>query len=95
MALEDFAAPDACELYYDPAAGAWRYDLWPDNWPAIRLFLSVSTQWRVGMNGPVGLDYNVVFHELDRMGLERDEYDDLMGAIREIERTALDELRKE
>lgn len=27
------------------------------NRPAWALWLTVSTQWRVGMNGPVGLDY--------------------------------------
>ena len=30
------------------------------NRPAWALWLTVSTQWRVGMNGPVGLDYGAV-----------------------------------
>ena len=69
--------------------------LWPENEPAILLFSQFSTQWRVGMNGPVGLDYGVIFHELDRRGLSRDDYDDCMWAVRVIERAALDEMRKE
>lgn len=33
--------------------------VWPENWPALRLFLAVSTQWRwAGLAGvPTGLDY--------------------------------------
>lgn len=68
--------------------------LWPDNWPAISLFTQLTTQWRIGFNGPTGLDYNVVFHELDRKGLAGEEYDELMAQIRVIESTALDEIHK-
>lgn len=70
------------------------YDLWADNWPALKLFMQVSTQWRMGMNGPVGLDYTVVFHELDRRGTPADEYDDMMDAVRIMESAALAEIRK-
>jgi hypothetical protein len=31
-----------------------------ENWPAVEVFLRVQTQWRVGMNGPIGLDYGAV-----------------------------------
>ena len=65
------------------------YLLWPDNWPAIQLFVRISTQWRVGGGGPIGLDYTVLYRELDRMGLAGDEYEDLFGCIRIIETTAL------
>lgn len=34
--------------------------MWEENWPVLELFLRVQTQWRVGMNGPVGLDYVAV-----------------------------------
>ncbi len=36
------------------------FEVWEENWPAVDLFLRVQTQWRVGMNGPVGLDYGAV-----------------------------------
>lgn len=34
-------------------------EVWPQNWPAVRLFLAMQTQWRrAGMTGvPTGLDY--------------------------------------
>lgn len=69
-------------------------DLWSENWPAIQFFTRISTQWRTGMNGPTGLDYNVVFHELDRQGTAGDAYDEMMAAIRVIESTALEEIHK-
>lgn len=58
------------------------------------LFLRVQTQWRVGVSGAVGLDYNVVLHLLDRMQLDADAYDELLDAIRVMEMTALEEMRQ-
>lgn len=69
-------------------------DLWEENWPAVRLFVQCETQWRMGMNGPVGLDYNVVFHELDRQGLVGEEYDELMASVRIMESEALTIIRE-
>ncbi|WP_256577697.1 MULTISPECIES: DUF1799 domain-containing protein [unclassified Pseudomonas] len=32
-------------------------EIWPDVWPAFCVLDAMSTQWRVGMGGAVGLDY--------------------------------------
>lgn len=32
-------------------------EVWADIWPAFILFEAMSTQWRVGMGGAIGLDY--------------------------------------
>lgn len=69
-------------------------DLWPENWPAIELFTRYSTQWRVGAGGPVGLDYTVILHDLDRRKISGDDHDELMASIRVIEHAALDEIHK-
>ena len=69
-------------------------DLWPENWPPIQLFTRNCTQWRVGMAGPVGLDYTVIYHELDRTGVKGDDFEDMMWAIRVIEAAALEQLNK-
>jgi hypothetical protein len=69
-------------------------DLWPDNWPAVRLFIRYSTQWRAGGGGPIGLDYNPILHDLDRRNLPSDEYEALFDAVRVIETTALEELNR-
>lgn len=72
----------------------WKCVLWAENWPAMRFFLQIKTQWLHGFSGPTGLNYLVVFHELDRRNLTQDEYDDLFGSLRLIESTALEEMRK-
>lgn len=35
-------------------------EIWPDNWPVVRVFGDLLTQWRVGPGGLIGLDYNVI-----------------------------------
>ena len=35
-------------------------EVWPDVWPSFQVFQSASTQWRTGMGGPTGMDYNVM-----------------------------------
>lgn len=35
-------------------------EVFEENWQVLELFLRVQTQWRTGMNGPVGLDYMAV-----------------------------------
>jgi hypothetical protein len=88
------ASPNSDGWYYDKGANDWRCILWSENWPAIKFYVDImSTQWRHGFNGPTGLDYNVLLHELDRRRLEPDEYDDLFGSIRTIESEALNEMR--
>lgn len=59
------------------------------------LFSRLSSQWRVGALGVVGLDYVVLFHEMDRMELEQGEYDRLFEDIRTMEAAALEEMRRE
>ena len=64
--------------------------LWSENLPAFNLFVSVANQWRAGGAGPYALDYNVVLRIMDRMELDRDEYDRLFEDIRTMEAAALD-----
>ena len=68
--------------------------IWPENLKAINLFISISTQWRTGMNGPIGLDYNVLFYRMDRMGLTDADHDELFDDIRTIEAAALNAMNK-
>lgn len=69
-------------------------EIWPDNFEAYRLFCSMSTQWRTGFAGPTGLDYNVLYSKLDRLGLEPDRYDELESDVGVIERAALSEIAR-
>lgn len=36
------------------------FEVLPEAWPAVEMFLRVQTQWRVGMAGLIGLDYAAV-----------------------------------
>lgn len=51
-------------------------------------------QWRVGPGGAFALDYTVVFHELDRMNLSPERYDETLAMVRVIEDAALEEIHK-
>ena len=65
-------------------------ELWQENERAVNLFSRVSTQWRVGMAGPVGLDYGPMFSLMSRMRLTENEYDTLFDDMRVVERTAIE-----
>lgn len=68
--------------------------VWPANLKATNLFVSMDTQWRVGPAGPYGLDYNVLYHKMDRMKLSPDAYQEMEDDIRTMELVALEEMRK-
>lgn len=70
-------------------------EVWPENWDAILLFDAIGSQWRVGPSGPYGLDYNVLYRKMDRMGLTPERYDELEDQIQIMEDAALEEMRKE
>jgi hypothetical protein len=42
------------------------FEVLPENWEAVQLFLRCQTQWRTGMAGLIGLDYAAV-HWLFRL----------------------------
>ncbi len=67
---------------------------WPDTVQAVGLFCEMDTQWRVGMGGTVGLDYGPLFHRMDRMGLEKAEFDSLFRDIQVMEAAALEEIHR-
>ncbi|WP_052736111.1 DUF1799 domain-containing protein [Aquincola tertiaricarbonis] len=64
-------------------------EVFPDNWQAAVLFLRMGNNWRVGPAGPYGLDFNVLFHKMDRMKLTPERYEELEEEIGVIEDAAL------
>lgn len=68
-------------------------EVWDENWDVINLFVMYSAQLRMGPNGPIGLDFNVFFHELDRKGITGDAYDEYVANLRTIERAAIAKLQ--
>lgn len=68
--------------------------IWPDNVPAVAVFLSVATQWRMGFAGPTGLDYGVLPAVLRLHGVPRRDWPNLFSDLRTLESAALTTLRK-
>lgn len=69
-------------------------ELWPDHVPAFTLFARNYTQWRVGPGGPIGLDYGVLYHDLDRQEIPKADQQEIMDVLRIIERAALEIFHK-
>lgn len=71
-------------------------EIWPENARAVNAFSSVSTQWRIGMSGPTGLDYPAVFATIDRLHrtLDDDARDAIFADVQVMERAALREMGK-
>ena len=82
---EELAGSGFCPEDYELEA----VEVWQEHGPAISLFSSISTQWRVGMSGACGLDYNVLFASMDRMKLTDAQHDQLFEDVRVIESEAL------
>ena len=79
---------------FTPEDYAETVEVWPDNWPAWRLFRDCSTQWRTaGMTGVhVGLVYVPLFNLLDIQGLSSDDWRQTFDDIRALESEALKQM---
>ncbi|WP_114195486.1 DUF1799 domain-containing protein [Edaphovirga cremea] len=62
-------------------------EITPDVWPSFLLFRAMSTQWRIGMNGPTGLDYGCLPQVMSMMDIENTAA--VFEDIRIMERVAL------
>ena len=47
------------------------FGILPENVEAVSWFLKMQTQWRMGMNGPTGLDYGVFIQCAKDEGVKR------------------------
>ena len=67
------------------------FEVWPENWPAVQLFMELGTQWRVaaGMGGLayLGLDYAAVIAYL--RGLRVPEWRERLKELRVMELAAV------
>lgn len=69
-------------------------DVWPDNVCAVNVFVSMSTQWRVGANGPTGLDYGALPQVMRMIGVAAKDRLEAFDAVRTMESVALEIMRK-
>lgn len=65
------------------------FEVWPENLSAVETFMAMSTQWRVGGAGAVGLDYGALPAVLRLRGVPRAQWTDLFEQLQIIESEAL------
>lgn len=64
--------------------------LWPENEAAFQLWLSLQSQWMVGMSGPTGLNYAGVEVCMRLRGTKKSEQRALFDSIQAMEQAALE-----
>lgn len=64
-------------------------EVWPDVWPAFRLFDAMGTQWRMGPCGPSGLDYAAIPALASMLGIKRRDLTEIFPDLRIMEVEAL------
>lgn len=70
------------------------FEVFEENWEVLMLFLRVSTQWRIGMAGPTGLDHGVTLGLLSLYSVEESKRVELFEGVRIMEDAALDEMAR-
>jgi len=68
--------------------------IWPENWPAVRVFEAMSTQWRMGPVGPIGLDYSALPAVMRLCSVPAAERTDTFECVRILEDEAMKVLRE-
>jgi hypothetical protein len=74
--------------------GSDEFDIWPDNWKIVDVFMSMGTQWRTGMNGPTGLDYGVLPDVMRLRGVPKADRAEVFDCIMLMEAEALSQMRE-
>jgi len=78
-----------------------RFEVWPDHWHALQVFLGMGSQWRIvgGMAGLLyqGLDYGALEPVLraHKRGPHRQPMKRLMPQLRRLEAAAADVLNQQ
>jgi hypothetical protein len=71
------------------------FEVWPDCWDSVHLFVLLSTQWRLSPEGHLlGLDYAAIPPVLELLEVAREQRGELFADLRVMEQAALKELRK-
>jgi hypothetical protein len=65
------------------------FNVFPDAWPAFLAFNAMSTQWRTGFGGAVGLDYAVISDVTAFLGFTKKQTAKLFPDLRVMEAEAL------
>ena len=69
-------------------------EVWPENFEVFQLFATLQTQWRTGISGPSGLDYNTLFSLMAMQHLSDERQCEILDDIRVMESAALTEIHR-
>ncbi len=64
-------------------------EIWPENLLAVNVFIAMATQWRAGMGGPIGLDYNALPAVMRLVGVPRAQWTETFESLRVMEAEAM------
>lgn len=68
-------------------------EVFEENLSTVNTFIALGTQWRVGPNGPTGMDYSAVLAVLQMNGTPRKAWREIFDGIRVMEDAALETIR--
>jgi hypothetical protein len=90
----DDTAKDAAVLGIEPppSKAAVNFEVEPDAWPAVRVFLKVQTQWRTDSGTLIGLDYGAVRWVFDLLQIA--DPVDVLGDLQIMEATVVGAVNK-
>lgn len=63
--------------------------IWDCNWDSFTVFHNLGTQWRVGMGGPIGLDYNAIIPTGKMLGYKQKQINAMFPDLQVMENEAL------
>lgn len=91
--LRRMNAPDeVIQELIDMQSGA-HFEVFPENWASVEVFLSVQTQWRATFGTFYGLDYNSLFHVMTLY--ETEDRKRIFEDVQLIERTIIAALNED
>ena len=64
-------------------------EVWEENWVPFLIFNKLRTQWRVGMNGPTGMDYSLLPMLLTMFRVKPKRESEILDSLIIMETTAL------
>jgi hypothetical protein len=72
------------------------FEVWPDNWPTVSVFVAMSTQWNcaAGMTAVVrlGLRYEALSTVMTCLAIDGGQHSEIFGGLRLMESAALEVL---
>ena len=78
----------------EEAEGYGAEEIYPDNVDTVRIFSDISTQWRGGASGVIGLDYNVLPMIFEMRQVKKKKRLEIFDGLKIMERAALTEMRR-